>query len=189
MRDKGLIKRVIQQQPGAFDEFYYAYVDRVHRHLFTIVGPDGDLDDLVQQTFVQVYKNIKNFRAESSFSTWLHRVTVNVALQHLRKRSRWYRWESPELSIPLREASAPEQPDEAFGRNEKLRLLHHVLNRLKPKKRIAFVLYEIEGFTLEEISDLVDASVNTVAGRLRAARLEVRKALERKMKSTREAVA
>jgi len=188
VRDRDLISRVIERKPGAFDEFYYAYVDRVHRQLFTIVGPDAEIDDLIQLVFVQVYRRIHTFRGEARITTWLHRVTVNVALTHLRKRKRWFRWEGEERAL-LPEPDAPEQPDEAFGRREKLQLLHKVLDRVKPKKRVVFLLYEVEGFTLEEIGEIVDAPVNTVAARLRAARLEVRRALERRLKASEAAVA
>jgi RNA polymerase sigma-70 factor (ECF subfamily) len=188
VRDQELIRRVIERRPGAFDEFYYAYVDRVHRQLFTMVGPDAEIEDLIQLTFVQVFRRIGTFRGDASISTWLHRVAVNVALSHLRKRKRWFRWESDQqLQVPL--PSAPEQPDEAFGRREKLQLLHKVLDRVKPKKRVVFLLYEVEGHTLEEIGQIVDAPVNTVAARLRAARLEVRRALERRLKASETAVA
>lgn len=188
MRDQELIKRVIERRPGAFDEFYYAFVDRVHRQLFTIVGPDAEIEDLIQLVFVQVYRRIGSFRGDASIGTWLHRVTVNVALTHLRKRKRWFRFEGEDRArLPM--PSAPEAPDEAFGRREKLQLLHRVLDRVKPKKRIVFLLYEVEGYTLEEISEIVDAPVNTVAARLRAARLEVRRALERRLKASEAAVA
>lgn len=180
MRDQGLVERVQARHPGAFEEFYYAYVDRVHRHLYSIVGPDSDLDDLVQQTFVHVHQRIHTFRGESSVTTWLHRVTVNVALDHLRRRRRWFRLDSVREQLPS--PAEPEQPDETADRSHKLRVLHQVLDRLKPKKRLVFVLYEIEGHTLEEIAELVDSSVNTVAARLRAARLEVRQAMERRLK-------
>ena len=189
MRDRELIKRVCAQHPGAFDELYYAYVDRVHRQLHAIVGPQADLEDLVQQTFVQVYRNIDSFRQDSAFSTWLHRVAVNVAFSHLRSVSRWRRNETEgELQLsPLEEA--PERPDEALSRKENRLALYAALDRLKVKKRIVFVLYEIEGMTLEEIAQTVEAPLNTVAARLRAARMELRRALERNLKKNPTAAA
>jgi len=188
VRDQDLIRRVKEKAPGAFDEFYYAFVDRMQRQLYAMVGPDAEIEDLIQQVFVQVYRRIGTFRGDASIGTWLHRVAVNVALSHLRKRKRWFRWEGDERlqGLPM---SAPEQPDDAFGRREKLELLHKVLDRVKPKKRIVFLLYEVEGHTLEEISGIVDAPVNTVAARLRAARLEVRRSLERRLKAAQAAVA
>ncbi len=182
MRNQELVERVKQRQPGAFDEFYYAFVDRVHRQLYSLLGPDSEIEDVVQLTFVQVYNRIHTFRGDASVSTWLHRVTINVAMSHLRRRQRWFRWDREADLAPLLQPSEPEQPDEIASRSEKLQLLHGVLGRLKPKKRVAFVLYEIEGHTLEEIAELVSAPVPTVAARLRAARQEVRRSLERQLK-------
>ena len=178
MRGQELVERARAGQPGAFNELYFAYVDRVQRQLYSIVGPDGDIEDLIQQTFVQVYRNLHGYRGDALFSTWLHRISANVALGYLRKRKRWF---------GLREALTNELPDVHIGdegphrlaeHRESLELLYGILSRIKTRKRIVFVLYEIEGHTLEEIAEIVDSSVNTVAGRLRAARQEVRRALE-----------
>jgi RNA polymerase sigma-70 factor (ECF subfamily) len=189
MRDQELIARAAEGAPGAFEELYYAWVDRVHRHLYTIVGQDSDLDDLVQQTFVQVYRSLATYRAEASFGTWLHRVTLNVALVHLRKRRRWFRPETSEILLPLPQPKAPTAPDDAVDQQQKLALLHQALGRINPKKRVAFLLYEMGGYTLEEIAELVDAPLNTVAARLRAARQEVRKTIERRLRTPSAAVA
>jgi RNA polymerase sigma-70 factor (ECF subfamily) len=189
MRDQELISRAQTGAPGAFEELYHAYVDRVHRHLYTIVGQDSDLDDLVQQTFVRLFHRLNSYRAEASFGTWLHRVTLNVALEHLRKRKRWFRFETSDVLLPLPEPKAPAMPDDSLDRQQKLGLLHAALSRIHPKKRVAFLLYEVGGYTLEEIAELVDAPLNTVAARLRAARQEVRKTIERRLRSARGAVA
>ncbi|MDF1564479.1 MAG: RNA polymerase sigma factor [Deltaproteobacteria bacterium] len=179
-----LITRVQEGRPGAFDELYYAYVDRVHRKLHAVVGPDPELDDLIQQTFLQIHGKIGEFRGECAFATWLHRVALNVALMHLRKRQRWLRFgQEPESLRPALEPAGPAAPDDAAGRREKLELLHGIVGEVKPKKRIVFVLYHVEGHTLEEIAELTEASVNTVASRLRAARKEVRRALERRLQA------
>jgi DNA-directed RNA polymerase specialized sigma24 family protein len=88
MGQRELIERAARGERAAFDELYREHVDRVHRHLVHIVGQDPDVEDLVQATFVQVYKNLAKYRGDSSFTTWLYRITVNVALGHLRKRRR-----------------------------------------------------------------------------------------------------
>ena len=74
-----------------------------------------------------------------------------------------------------------DDPDDKLNRTQILEILHKILGQLKPKKRLVFVLYEIEGHTLEEIAEIVESSVNTVAGRLRAARQEVRRTLEKRL--------
>ncbi len=181
MRDKDLIKRMQQGRHGAFDELYYAYVDRVHRQLFAMLGPDSELEDMVQQTFVQVHKNIKSFRQDAQFSTWLHRIAVNVALSHLRKRQRWFRWEKDPDQASAFVSATVATPDIFLAQAQKQRYLHALLESLKPKKRIAYVLYELEGHSLEEIAVLTDSSVGTVAARLRAARVELRQKLQRRL--------
>lgn len=183
MRDNDLIRRVQQDRIGAFDELYYAYVDRVHRQLFAMLGADSELEDMVQQTFVQVHKNIKGFREDAQFSTWLHRIAINVALSHLRKRQRWFRWEKDPDPAPAFVPSSSALPDASLAQAQKLQYLHKLLAELKPKKRIAYVLYEIEGHSLEEISKLTDCSLGTVAARLRAARLELRHKMQRRLQA------
>ena len=178
MRNQELVDKARNKSPGAFDELYYSYVDRVQRQLYGIVGNDADIDDLIQQTFVQVYRNLDGFRGDSSFSTWLHRITVNVALGHLRKKKRWFKLREAVTQEPVDTTKSEATPLRSVECTQTRELLSSVLDKLKPKKRIVFVLYEIEGHTLEEIATIVDSSVNTVAGRLRAARLEIRRALE-----------
>lgn len=178
MRNQELVEKARANYPGAFDELYYAYVDRVQRQLCSIVGQDSDIDDLIQQTFVQVYRHLESFRGDSSFSTWLHRIAVNVALGHLRKRKRWFKLRQAVHSLPENPSIEENTPLKSVQSTETRELLASVLDKLKPKKRIVFVLYEIEGHTLEEIAAIVESSVNTVAGRLRAARIEIRRALE-----------
>jgi RNA polymerase sigma-70 factor, ECF subfamily len=178
MRNQELVDKARNGHPGAFDELYFSYVDRVQRQLYGIVGAGADVDDLIQQTFVQVYRNLDGFRGDSSFATWLHRITVNVALGHLRKKKRWFKLREAVSNEPADAYQSEATPLRSVECSETRELLASVLDKLKPKKRIVFVLYEIEGHTLEEIATIVESSVNTVAGRLRAARLEIRRALE-----------
>jgi RNA polymerase sigma-70 factor, ECF subfamily len=185
MHDPELIKRVQDHVPGAFEELYRTYVHKVVGCLRSMVGPSSDVDDLVQATFVQVFRNIGSYRSEARFTTWLHRVTVNVALMHLRSQRRWNEHEElDELDIPL-----DETPESRGERLDDLRSLYGILDRMKPKKRIIFVLYEVEGHTLEEISAIVAAPLNTVAARLRTARIEVRQAVADLRRREQEGVA
>ena len=171
--DQDLISRAAAGDRTAFDELFRVYVDRVHRHLYSLVGPDADLDDLVQATFLRVYRSLRSFRRDSRFETWLHRVTVNVALSHLRGRKRRV------LDIPLGGVELPAtggSPADEVTLKENVRLLHAILDRLNQKKRVVFVLYEVEGHTLEEIGKILEISSNTVSARLAAARREVQRA-------------
>lgn len=178
MADRDIVERAARGEPGAFDALYHANVDRVHRHVVHIVGSDPDVDDLVQTTFIQVHRNLKTYRGDSSFSTWLHRITVNVALSHLRARKRTQSRQASEemLDVP---APAEERPDATVSRRRDVELLYAALDTIKPDKRIAFILCDIQGHTLKEAGKILNTRLNTVAARLRSARSDLRRALLR----------
>lgn len=177
MRDQDLIERVRRGRPGAFEALYHQYVERVHRQLYAMVGDDPELEDLIQQVFCQVHDHLDRFRGASAFSTWLHRIVVNVALMHLRVRSRRWRRDAP--MPPALPAPDPDRPDRAVAIRDRVRALDAILEGMKPKRRVTFVLYHVEGHTLEEIAELVEAPLSTVASRLKAARLDVSRAMKR----------
>ncbi|MCU0692834.1 MAG: sigma-70 family RNA polymerase sigma factor [Polyangiaceae bacterium] len=135
-----------------------------------MLGPVPEVDDVIQDVFFQVYRSIGDFRGSARFSTWLHRVAINVVLMHLRaQRSR------PNLSDPLShdlKAVGP-SPDEETMRRERIRTFYGVLDRLSEKKRIVFVLHEIEGLSPRAIADIVGAPALTVRTRLHYARREL----------------
>lgn len=160
----------------AFDELYRTHVERVHRTLAAMVRSDAEVDDLVQATFVQAYRQLASFRGDAAFATWLHRICINVALTHFRTRSRWRRFRERHAQHQEVVRREGETPHDAVQRQETMDRLQQLLDRLKPDKRLVLVLYEIEGRTLSEIAELVEAPLNTVATRLRTARLEIRRA-------------
>jgi RNA polymerase sigma-70 factor (ECF subfamily) len=132
----------------------------------------ADLDDVVQEVFVQVFRSLPDFRGQAKFSTWLHRVTVNVVLMHRRSAK----------SRPMLAAEAPSDlladeaqtlPDDDAERRERMRAFQRLLGRLADKKRVVFVLHELEGLSPSEIADIVGAPVLTVRTRLFYARREL----------------
>ncbi len=162
--------RCKQGDKSAFREVFARYRQDVARLIFRMVGPGADLEDLIQDVFVQVFRSIGDFRGESRFSTWLHRLTVNVVLMHRRAarvRPALFEELSPELE------GAAVLPDEDAIRRERLRMFYDVLNRLTEKKRTVFVLHEIEGIELTEIAKIIDAPLLTVRTRLFYARRDI----------------
>jgi len=136
-----------------------------------MTGPGADLEDIVQEVFLQVHRSLKDFRGQSKFTTWLHRVTVNVVLMHKRSaRSR------PQLVHPLADdiqADSRLAPDEDAARLERMRAFRRLIDKLAEKKRTVFVLHEIEGLSPAAISKIVEAPVLTVRTRLFYARREL----------------
>ena len=166
------VRRAQAGDTRAFGELYQLHRRDVARLAARLLGPRvGDLEDVIQEVFVQVFRSLPNFRAESRFTTWLHRVTVNVSLMHIRaQRSRPQL--GPELLI---EPAAPEEhsPAHEASRNERLRALYKILDTLSDKKRTVFILHDIEGVAAADIGKVVGAPVLTVRTRLFYARREV----------------
>jgi RNA polymerase sigma-70 factor, ECF subfamily len=170
--EERLIARAAADDRAAFRELYVRHRGDVARLVYRMLGGRGDLEDVIQEVFVQVHKSIKDFRGQAKFSTWLHRVTVNVVLMHRRAaRSR------PVFADePLGEAVVHDEdvaPDEDAERRERMRAFARLLDRLAEKKRIVFVLHELEGIAPTEIAQIVGAPVLTVRTRLFYARREL----------------
>jgi RNA polymerase sigma-70 factor, ECF subfamily len=169
--EEDLVSRCRAGDSGAFREIFRLYRADVTRLLYRMVGRRSDLDDLLQEVFVQVHRSIKSFRAESRLSTWIYRVAVNVALMHRRAaKSRPVVVSEPQEPLLL-DDSLP--ADEQLSRQRRVEALYRLLERVSDKKRVVYVLHELEGMSPNEISKVVGAPVLTVRTRLFYARREV----------------
>ena len=166
--DRELVRRVVAGNRRAFDDLYRAHVGSAHRLLTRLVGPVPERDDLIQQVFLEAYRALPRFRGEAAFTTWLHRIVVNLAYRHLR-RSRRVRWEEVPAELAATEAS----PELAARRRQELTVALGYLAALKPKKRIAYVLRVVEGMSLDEIGTLVGANAPAVGQRVKHAQREL----------------
>jgi RNA polymerase sigma-70 factor (ECF subfamily) len=177
--DEELVQRALGGDRQAFDDLYRRHVDVVWRRLGRLIGPDPEREDLVQQIFFDVFRTLDRFRGEAAFRTFLHRVMLNTAFDHLKRRGRRSRV-APEAIELLIDPAAP--PDQRAEERERLAATSALLDRIKPKKRIAFVLRVVEGLSLEEIGTLVGASPAAVAQRVRHAHLEIEALLARRQR-------
>jgi RNA polymerase sigma-70 factor (ECF subfamily) len=169
--EASLIARAAADDTAAFRELYERHRAVVARLVYRMLGGRGDFEDVIQEVFVQVHRSLKDFRGQAKFSTWLHRVTVNVVLMHRRAaRSRPVFADEPVGEIVREQEVAP---DEDAERRERVRAFGRLLERLADKKRVVFVLHELEGISPEEISKIVGAPVLTVRTRLFYARREL----------------
>lgn len=171
--DQQLVQAFQRGNANALSDLYRRHGRRVESVARHVVGPTSELEDIVQDTFIEVQRALHKFRGESRFTTWLHRITVNVALQHVRKgrRKGWLRWLSLDPS-ELGMHGSTETSGRLEARDE-CRQLYDILGELGEKKYAVFTLFELEGMTLEEIAATLDVSVNTVKSRLFHARKEV----------------
>jgi RNA polymerase sigma-70 factor (ECF subfamily) len=174
---ESLLARAASGDMAAFRELYARHRNDVARLVFRMLGGRGDIDDVIQEVFFQVFRSLKDFRGQSKFTTWLHRVTVNVVLMHRRAaRSRpVFADEPPQESVLDARAIAP---DEGAARRERMRAFARLLDRIADKKRVVFILHELEGMAPAEIAKVVGAPVLTVRTRLFYARRELEALLE-----------
>jgi RNA polymerase sigma-70 factor (ECF subfamily) len=167
-----LLSKAAAGDTAAFRTLYARHRPDVARLVFRMLGARSDLDDVVQEVFFQVFRSLKDFRGQSKFSTWLHRVTVNVVLMHRRAaRSRPVFAEEPSNDITADQELVA--PDDDADRRERMRAFGRLLDRLADKKRTVFILHELEGVPPTEIATIVGAPVLTVRTRLFYARREL----------------
>ena len=167
----GLVERCQRGDAEAFRELFRAHRLDVARLAQRMLGRGTDLEDIIQEVFLQVHRSIRDFRHGARFSTWLYRVTVNVVLMHRRSaKSRPVFSEAPEglSAIDQRPLS-----DEQIERQRRVLAFHRLLDRLSEKKRLVFVLHELEGLSPGEIAKIVGSPVLTVRTRLFYARREL----------------
>ncbi len=157
---------------AALDRFVRDHMRLVERVLGRLVGPTPDLEDLVQITFIEAIRSFPAYRGEASLASWVTRIAVHVAWHHLRRGVR--RFVSLEVLPAEGETAAPQPaPDGALDSRRTAARLHALLDRIKPKKRIAFLLFVVEGHSVEEIAALTGASRTAVKSRLFFARREL----------------
>lgn len=168
-----LIRRAQEGDESAFRELFLRHRSDVARVVFRVLGPSPDVDDVTQDVFIHVYRSLKSFRGDSKFSTWLYRLSMNVARMHLRKgRSR------PQISdaaVPEAPRAGEEQdsPDQALERGQRVKALYRLVEGLSEKKRAVLVLHDLEGVSAKQIAEIVEAPVLTVRTRLFYARKEL----------------
>ena len=160
--------------PPSFEEIYREHFDFVYRIAARFGGSWVDPEDIAQEVFLVVDRRLHTFDGTAQISTWLYGIVVNVvraARRAARRRWRYAADEAEGLEVAARDLDAVEV-------REAHQIAEHVLDKLSPKKREAFILAEFEGLSCEEIAQLTDAKTETVWSRLHYARKEFAERLE-----------
>ncbi len=161
----------------AFTQLYERTRSLAWGVLYKVVGPSSELEDLLQESYLQLMKALKSYRGDSKVTTFLHRVCVNVGLMHLRTRRR--RPEDPTEDLPAVEAGTQSNPEHAAKVKQAAAMMEKALTALSPEKAAVFTYHEILGLKPEEISELEGIPVNTVRSRLNRARIDFTEAVAR----------
>jgi RNA polymerase sigma-70 factor (ECF subfamily) len=177
--DEQLVRKSQQDDERAFGELVSRYESKVYSLALKMVRNPEDAEDVLQDTFLRAYRGIKSFKGNSTFSTWIYRITANSALMRLRKR------QLPTVSIddadereaPINIADWAPGPVEQMLNQETQAAMTEAIEALPPEFRQVFVLRDIEELSNAEVADILDLSVAAVKSRLHRARLKVRNRL------------
>jgi len=179
MSEAEAIDASVAGDQSAFEVLYNLHKRRVYSLCLRMVNNVAEAEDLTQEAFMQLFRKIATFRKESAFSTWLHRLTVNVVLMHLRKKG------LDEVSLDQEpDEDAQELPKKEYGGDD-LNLVGAV-DRVTLEKSIAelptgyktiFILHDIEGYEHNEIAEMIGCSIGNSKSQLHKARMKLRSIL------------
>lgn len=191
--ESDLVARAQRGDHAAFDELVEMHLLRVWRVVWRIVRNEGDAEDVVQEVFLNAWRKLDSFRGEARLSTWLHRIAVNRALNHVDRASEKLRrasrsleapafphsegeWVDPKIEAAV-ESPAP-SPLRVLEGRELARRLKECLEKIPAGWRAVLALREGEGLAYDEIANTLDIALGTVRSRLARARVSLRDCVE-----------
>lgn len=176
LADLLLVDRCIGGEDAAARELFRTYQGRVHATLFRVLGANRDMDDLLQETFIQVFRSLRGFRGDARLATWIDRIAARVAYRYLTQKR------AALTTVELDEDTAGAAPVEVADRaraREGVRRFYAALSELGPASRVAFALHEVDGRSVAEVASLVGATVTATKLRIWRARRALLQRAER----------
>jgi RNA polymerase sigma-70 factor (ECF subfamily) len=186
MPEADAIRLAQQGDESAFEHLYRMHGRRVYSLCLRMVGNTAEAEDLAQEAFLQLFRKIGTFRGESAFSTWLHRLAVNVVLMRLRRKT--------VVDASLEEVTEPDEesggPRRDFGGPD-LRLsgsidrvnLQRAIDQLPQGYKTVFVLHDVQGYEHNEIAELMGCSIGNSKSQLHKARMRLRELLHETLRN------
>jgi len=162
--DFSLVKRFIDGDESAFAVLVQRHKEKVRNIIYLTMSSANSVDDIAQDVFLTVYRNLKNFRFESQFTTWLYRITVNKCKDYMRKIK------IRNIFTPLKEAEEKTGDTTTPESNDISGIVHKAIGKLPEKLRVPLLLKDIEGMSYQEIAETVQCEIGTVKSRIFRAR-------------------
>src|SRR5208282_2733280 len=190
--DRELVRQAQNGNEPAFEELVRRHQQRVLALVGGILRRREDVEDVAQQVFLKAFVSLKRFDQRAAFSTWLYKITVNECWDYLRKkkvRPLMYESDMSEEQVSRLDgfASADRPPENVSERAEVRELLEKLLEKLPEQDRQLLVLKEMEGFSVQELAEILDLNVNTVKVRLFRARGRIMDVYRRRTASNNKA--
>lgn len=193
MDEKKLIKQSIKGDVASFEQLIKSYQKMAYNVAYRVMGNEEDAKDMTQEALIKVYRNLKSFRMDASFSTWLYRIVMNTCKDALRKRKtkvisldQTYDTGDGEMQWELEDEGL--KPDEKLIQKETQEEVQEALQEVGENNRIVIVLRDIKGLTYSEIADVIDIAEGTVKSRLNRGRKELKEVLLKRRTSKEQTV-
>ncbi len=182
IEEKELIRRAKNGEKSAFEEIISLYEKKVFSTIYYMVKNENEVEDIAQEVFIKIYKNLKNFKEESSLYTWIYRITINVCIDELKKKKNIIyideklKTEDGEVELQLEDES--KGPDDLAADEELKRKLTECIKKLPTDQRTMIILRDIKGFTYMEIAEMTKTNLGTVKSKINRARASLKRILE-----------
>ena len=184
MDETDLIRGIQQGDSNAFRALVEKYQRMVVNTCFGIVHHHADAEDLAQEVFLEVFRNAAGFRGEAHLSTWLYRIATNRSLNFVRNNQRRRFFQSLEEAFSGGKNRAREiteehadQPDQEMTNRQRAEMIHHAIDKLPEKQRIAFVLNKYEDLSYQQIAEVMETSLSSVESLIHRAKKHLQEQL------------
>ena len=179
MDERKLIERATSGDPSAFNRLMEAHEKRMYAVALRMCANREDAQDCLQEAMLRVYRAIGGFKGQSTFSTWVYRITMNTCLDELRRKKNKQNTSLDNLlDMGWSPADEADTPERHAVRSEARRRLHSAIRELPEDMRAAIVLRDIQGLSYEEIAQALDINVGTIKSRISRGREKLREKLK-----------
>jgi RNA polymerase sigma-70 factor (ECF subfamily) len=184
--DVAFVRAVQGGDMAAFDQLVIKHKDKLFNMVYWLLGDYQEANDCAQEIFIKVFKSIKKFRFQSSFSTWLYRIAINTCKNRIKSSA--FRWKKRMVSLENPESSKQDNrsyeiqnsspsPENSLEKKEQIMLIQKAVNALPREQNRVVVLRDIQGLSYQEIVDITGLNLGTVKSRLSRARMELKNRL------------
>ncbi|MBO5179758.1 MAG: sigma-70 family RNA polymerase sigma factor [Clostridia bacterium] len=180
--EKILISKAKEGDKKAFEEIISLYEKKVFSTIYYMVKNENEVEDIAQEVFVKIYKNLKNFKEESSLYTWIYRITINVCIDELKKKKNVVyideKIETADGEMEMQLEDTAKGPEHLAEDEELKRKITNCIRKLPIDQRTMIILRDIKGFTYMEIAEMTKINLGTVKSKINRARTALKQILE-----------
>lgn len=180
--EKILISKAKEGDKKAFEEIISLYEKKVFSTIYYMVKNENEVEDIAQEVFVKIYRNLKNFKEESSLYTWIYRITINVCIDELKKKKNVVyideKIETADGEMEMQLEDTAKGPEHLAEDEELKRKITNCIRKLPIDQRTMIILRDIKGFTYMEIAEMTKINLGTVKSKINRARTALKQILE-----------